>query len=882
MQCPNCGHDNVSEFPFCEECLVLLPKRPDSELSFDLEAAAVRPKIGGDNWPPFPWNPETLEHRVFGRDKTIDTLLARWDHVVTTWTGSLHLLVSEFGMGKNQVTKHLAERARIQQPQGRVVVIRCAEKSGTYGLWNQVIRALFDIPMNASPEDAGEKLLQEVRNYLPSEADEVAGLVGDLVGFKLPNRQPELVNPGGDAVMSRSAGALYRLMQSVSREPMLLVIVQANRASAASLALAAALETALKTLPAMLVLTGSPELTSILPGWERFPCTRLAPLNRTDCEQLAKYFLTGIENSSQELVRMLVERSQGSPWAIKSLIQFVHESGVIIEENGKHKIADETLWELEWPDDLEGVVLARLNTLSARDRTILGHAGVVGPVFWPGALVALERRHVEASEQFGATIRDNLTFEIDRALERLEAMRFIRKVETRNLNQDTWSFRSSLHHRVASTIIPDASSSRFHVTIEQWLRLHGDAKNLFIQEELARHAELSGQNNQAATYNHQAAVIAAREHQPEKALQLLTRADTLISDDDAPARFDISLDLGLALEKSGRAQEALASFHEALHLAWRLRHERHGAKALLHIAQVQTTQGIFDKAGQHYETALRLYQGSGDRAGVGTVCLHLGKMLWVQGRHDSAEQSFRKAERIFSELGNRKGLADVADAVASLKFDRGEFSEAEKAYRRAIQFKNAIDDVKGVATSLNNLGAAWIEQGKGGKAISAWSEGLELAGMIGHRALQATLSTNLGEAMLRSGQYQHAERHFTQALEWATAANAPRVLCELQLNMGQLRLRQGDWEKAEQALDAASSIVKHLKLPKTNGDWLSTTGDLLAARSADTTGKERGKYLKKAQKAYTEAIQQYELGHCNFQAEKVRNRLNDIDDLLQG
>ena len=123
--------------------------------------------------------------------------------------GLLHLLVSEFGMG-GESRQASTERARIQQPQGRVVVIRCAEKSGTHGLWNQVIRALFDIPMNASPEDAGEKLLQEVRNYLPSEADEVAGLVGDLVGFKLPNRQPELVNPGGDAVMSRSAGALYR------------------------------------------------------------------------------------------------------------------------------------------------------------------------------------------------------------------------------------------------------------------------------------------------------------------------------------------------------------------------------------------------------------------------------------------------------------------------------------------------------------------------------------------------------------------------------------------------------------------------------------------------------------------------------------------------
>ena len=98
-----------------------------------------------------------------------------------------------------------------------------------------------------------------------------------------------------------------------------------------------------------------------------------------------------------------------------------------------------------------------------------------------GALVALERRHVEAFEQFGATIRDNLTFEIDRALERLEAMRSIRKVETRNLNQDTWRAALRFSAIVLSTIIPDASSSRFHVTIEQWLRLHGDAKNLFIQ-----------------------------------------------------------------------------------------------------------------------------------------------------------------------------------------------------------------------------------------------------------------------------------------------------------------------------------------------------------------------------------------------------------------
>ena len=135
-------------------------------------------------------------------------------------------------MGKNQVVKKLAERARIQEPQGRVVVIKCPEKGGVYILWDHIVRTLFDIPMNASPEDAGTILLREVQHYLPSEADEVAGLVSDLVGFVIPEREPEMQQPGADAVMSRSAGALYRLMQAVAREPMLLVVVHANRASA--------------------------------------------------------------------------------------------------------------------------------------------------------------------------------------------------------------------------------------------------------------------------------------------------------------------------------------------------------------------------------------------------------------------------------------------------------------------------------------------------------------------------------------------------------------------------------------------------------------------------------------------------------------------------
>ncbi len=41
MKCPSCGHLNLTDFPFCEECLTSLPVRPGTSGlgGFDLDRA---------------------------------------------------------------------------------------------------------------------------------------------------------------------------------------------------------------------------------------------------------------------------------------------------------------------------------------------------------------------------------------------------------------------------------------------------------------------------------------------------------------------------------------------------------------------------------------------------------------------------------------------------------------------------------------------------------------------------------------------------------------------------------------------------------------------------------------------------------------------------
>ena len=643
MKCPACGHENVSDFPFCEECLTLLPARPGNTLAFELDVGASEERKQTKGWPPFPWNPARMRNRLIGRDKSLDELLSAWDKTVKSWTGRLHLLVSEFGMGKGQVSRRLAEEAIRREPQGLVVSIRCPERGGPYRMWDAVIRGLFNIDETAGPAEAGARLLDGVGEYLTDEVEEVAGVIADLVGYRLPGRRGAVDSVEGEAIVSRGAGALSRLLGAVAQEPLMLIISQANRGSVASLSLVGALEASLKDRPAMMVLSGTPELTRILSGWDRFPATRLKPLKEKHSREIVELFLTGLTDVPVELVQRIVERGKGNPWAIKSLLHYLGEAGAIRIERGVHVLDESVCWDLEWPEDLEGVVLARLGMLSARDRSVLGAAAVVGSAFWTGALVALERYEVEPEDEPGKTVRDNLSWELSRSLERLTALRFIGRRGTEIPGEEAWVFRSNLHHQVASTIVPEATRSRYHGVVEQWLRVHAGANPGHHLKELARHAELAGDRSRAADYNRRAARRALQNHQPVEAQRSLLQAEALVHRDNRPTRVEISLSLGDARVALGDFDGALASYQEALHMAWQLRHHTSGAEALMRIGRAETTAGRYERASSHLEAALRLFEQGHERLGVAKVCLLLGKLFWLKGSHGEALKSYRKA-----------------------------------------------------------------------------------------------------------------------------------------------------------------------------------------------------------------------------------------------
>ncbi|MCC6624103.1 MAG: tetratricopeptide repeat protein [Deltaproteobacteria bacterium] len=857
-------------------------------------------------WPPFPWNPADLDNPLIGREEALEALARAYDDVVGDWVLRVQLLLSDYGLGKSRLLSVFVAAAKARDPNTLAIEVRCPSSGGgggPYRLWDAVLRAAFGISPEADAAEAGLALERAIERWVPSD---VAALVAHLVG--LP------ISTGGaadeEALMARCIGALGRLFEAIALDnPVLVVVDDANRASARDFALASALAATLKGRPVMLVLAGSPNLADHLPGWDRFPLIRLEPLDRQDTERMLRLFLTGLATPpSRELVDRLVAVSGGNAYALKAVVRWLHEAGAIRPgPAGKWVLDEAKVQGKDVPDTLEGVMHARLSALAPAERELLGQAAVIGREFWFGTLVAIARQGADPLALGARADADTLDWDgadgagqggaadaparIRATLGKLVAQRVIETRTSRIRGEECFGFRSGAHWEAALESLPTTTLQRWHRIVLAWLELQSDApdpmegagagqgRGLYLRE-LARHAEGAGQPALAAIYHLRAARLALAEGHSRAALTSLEEALRLVQPDQLATRLRILFELGEVHALAGTTDLAVDYFHDALSLAWRLGDRKTGATALAKIAEVEMAQGAYVGARKHLLEALRLFEAIQDPHGVAATCVALGRLHWLVGELDKALLVYRKSEHIYRRLGYKKGIGEVLHAQGAVHFDRGDVPLAEAFYQEALALRKACDDTHGLVRTLNNLGCVWMGQ-KLERSAEVWREALEIARELGDLGLHATIADNLGEVLVLLGRHDEADAMLDRAVELAEITGRKSTLVDALRNQAQLRIATGQWDRAEAALARARAEAQPLGLARLDALVLRTFGDLEIARLEATgvVGEREGapaaSPLDRAESAYRRAAQGLEGAGYDLEAATTVERLAD-------
>jgi tetratricopeptide (TPR) repeat protein len=361
--------------------------------------------------------------------------------------------------------------------------------------------------------------------------------------------------------------------------------------------------------------------------------------------------------------------------------------------------------QLPLPETVQGIIAARLDTLSPEEKGLLQDAAVLGEVGWLGALAALGDLPRWTAEQ-------RL-----HALERRELLRRERRSQVAGERQ--YAFRHVLVRDVAYSQLPRAARADRHRRAALWIEALSPDRADDRAELLAHHWQAALQFARAAGQETatlaERARVALREagdralglHAFAAAMRWYTAALELWPAGD-PERPRLLLGLGQArfhAEEAGG--EVLAEARDGL-LASGDREGAAEAESLL--GQLARWQGQGERAMGNARRAVALLQDAGPSPAKAFVLVNLASALMQSSQCQEAIRVGQQALTIAETLGLNEVRARALNTIGSARTASGDFggvADLEQAITVAVQANSPLQ----TAAAYHNLAMTVIYLG---------------------------------------------------------------------------------------------------------------------------------------------------------------------------
>ena len=481
------------------------------------------------------------------------------------------------------------------------------------------------------------------------------------------------------------------------------------------------------------------------------------------------------------LAATLSRRLEGHPLGLRLLAGAFNDSGLSL--SAFLQTAEQRLIEAEnkyvGPEHRHRKLYACIETsvrsLSPSLRAFLSGLWIFHAPFLADTAVAIFDPDTEETEQHSSPIRDHLHRLWQRSL-------LTRKTVTaRDGSLQLYTLlpttRPYVEQHLEQAYEPDLLKKRLIVTYSQLARLaHNELNRSAVVVALTQ--QIREDFEWTCDFLEQAAVPAVERSQylnrwgwvvsrlgnSVRGLHLLERALEAVQGADSNLIFQISNNMASVYSKTGRPQEALKLYEEALPLMREVGDRAGEAATLNNMALVYSRTGRPQEALKLYEEALPLMREVGDRAGEATTLTNMASVYSETGHPQEALKLYEEALPLMREVGDRAGEATTLNNMAVVYSDTGRPQEALKLYEEALPLRREVGDRAGEATTLNNMAGVYSNTGRPQEALKLYEEALPLRREVGDRAGEATTLNNMAWVYSDIGRPQEALKLYEEAL----------------------------------------------------------------------------------------------------------------------
>ncbi len=575
-----------------------------------------------------------------------------------------------------------------------------------------------------------------------------------------------------------------------------------------------------------------------------------------------------VDSAPPELVRFVVEKSQGNPFFAEEIVRHLLEEKIVSCEmnlaDGTTKVnVASPLESVEIPTSVQGLILSRIDRLEESTRRTSQEASVVGHSFLEKVLSKIST----AKEECKKHLDDLAAFEVVYEKSKLPEIEYMfRHILVRDAVYETLLKyeRRKLHKAVADAIeslFPERMEN-FYSLLAHHLNLAGDTQRAahYLWREGKRLQESGDLKSAHATLsdayelseeNHEdrpeivldLAAVSVDADTAQAAYDILQKMPENISSRQAARRYIVEgkiLDfLGRYVEaeerlESGRAaaeklgetelacralsgvggtqwkrgnlDEAQARLQASLDMALRHGDKRNEAAGLNNVGLVKWNRGHLDAALEYMEKSLEAYREIGDKHGQSIALGNIGLVYRSKGQQEQAAEYFEKGLELCDAIGDRQGTALLLSNLGLVSHDRSDLEGALEYFQRGLEFSRALGEKSGEARALGNIGWIYGKLGDLDRALEYQQQSLGIRNAIGDMDGKSLALCNLGEAYLHRGETDKARENTKAALEIATQLGAKGRCAWCSYVLAEVEASDGNYDASDKALDDSKKL----------------------------------------------------------------------------
>jgi class 3 adenylate cyclase/predicted ATPase len=784
---------------------------------------------------------EGVETRMIGRDAEFKHLQETFQLALDDQAGQVATVSGDAGLGKSRLLYELGNWIDLRPEVIWVFRARTTQQTVVtpYGLFRDLFSYHFDIQDNDPAAVAREKLVKGVAEFLKTNAEERAHLIGQLIGLDFSE------SPFVKGILSDSKQIHDRAFHYISEffkaacasGPVALYFEDIHWAGEGSLDLIAHIAQETRQWPVFILCTTRPTLIEDRPLWgsgqANYSRIDLQPLSKPDSRLLADEILQKMPEVPTALSEMVIGIAEGNPFYMEELIKMLIDDGVIVAGEGDWHVEPGKLIEAHVPPTLTGVLQARLDSLPAQEKLTLQRASVVGQVFWDALVASIG---AEGDRRSGHT---------DEALVGLAQRQLVYGHEgSAFAGVREFSFKHAILHQITYETVLKRERKIYHKQVAEWLASSSEERTDEYASLIADHYERAGEAAQAAAYLKRAAEHAERASAFQEAIIASQRALALLGDEGPEAeRARLALLAGqakFALSDFPAAEEAL---HEALDLTRIAGDERLQAEAVTALGRVAAYRGDYAAAEAGLDQAVALARASGDLKATAAALDALGQLAWVQGQPETIVQQAEEALLLYQALGDLPGQARSHIALGNALYLQGELVGYKGHFEECLRLSRASGDWHEEAIALLNLGDAMRLLGDTVTAYEYTNESLRISREIGAQDKIVSALFSLGLLARDAGDLSGARAHLREGLVEARQNGSLILMLWGLSDWMTLLTRAGNGERA---LEIAGLVLAHRSTNHQSRKEMA--GDLVALESklgqkAFNAGLQRGENL---------------------------------------